>query len=137
MSIPTQVGMQGFIASAPRLTFTEWGKVRLYARVGCEHRRKESDGSVIEFDATFHDLVAFGAERAYERFRPDDRSLASGYVGSYEVGANGVTATREEFVARRVGHDLARTTYEVRQRRADSPAPGTAAERATEPVVGL
>lgn len=137
MSIPTQVGLQGFIASSPRLTFTESGMARFNARVGCERSRKEGDGSFTELNLTFHDLVVFGttAERTNERLHRGDRVLASGYLREYTV--NGSSEAREEFVALRIGHDPARTTYEVQRRQSDPPALAPAAEQASNPVIGL
>lgn len=139
MPVPTQDAMQGFIASTPRLTFTDTGRARFYARVGCQHWRKEPDGSFTELDPTFHDMAIFGttAERAYQRLHRGDRFLATGHVHEYEVDADGATETREEFVARRVGHDLARTSYEVQRRQNEPPAVTPAVEQEPGRAVGL
>src|SRR3546814_17419466 len=51
------------------------------------------------------------AERAYARFRAGDQFVASGYVHEYEFDRDGETVQSEEFVARRIGHDTARTRY--------------------------
>lgn len=136
MSIPTQMSLTGFIASAPQLTFTGNGAARCCARIGCEPVRNEVDGSSTELDPTFHDMVVFGktAERAYDRLRKGDRFIASGYIHEYEVTVNGRSTIREEFVARRIGHDLARTTYSVRRR---EPAVAEPAAQPTEPAVGM
>ncbi|WP_231123654.1 single-stranded DNA-binding protein [Nocardioides sambongensis] len=87
MSIPTQMSLTGFIASPPEIHFSESGTARMHARIGCEHYRKEVDGSFTKLDPTFHDLVVFGdtALKAYERFRKGDAFLASGYIHEYEV----------------------------------------------------
>ena len=79
MTIPTQMSLHGFIATAPQLNFTGNGAARFYARVGVEHFRKETDDSFIRLDPTFHDMVMFRstAERAYARFRVGDQFLAS------------------------------------------------------------
>lgn len=45
MTIPTQMSLPGFMATAPQLNFTGNGVARFYARVGVEHDRKETDGS--------------------------------------------------------------------------------------------
>lgn len=115
MTIPTQMSLPGFIATAPELAFTSNGTARFYARVGIEHYRKETDGTFTKLESTFHNLVAFNktAERAYDQFRVGDNIVASGYLNEYEVDRNGHTELREEFVARRLGHDAARTRYEV------------------------
>jgi single-strand DNA-binding protein len=101
MSLPTQMSLHGFIATVPDLTFTRTGTARFYARVGCEHYRKEVDGGFTKLDPTFHDP----------------------------------TVVREEFVARRIGHDTARTPYDVQRRRGTSP--DQVAEQAPQPAVGL
>ena len=137
MSLPTQMSLHGFIATVPDLTFTRTGTARFYARVGCEHYRKEVDGGFTKLDPTFHDLVLFEAtaERAYARFRKGDSFIASGYIHQYEVAKDDTTVVREEFVARRIGHDTARTPYDVQRRRVTSP--DQVAEQAPQPAVGL
>jgi single-strand DNA-binding protein len=142
MTIPTQMSLHGFIATAPQINFTGNGVARFYARAGVEHYRKEADGSFTKLDSTFHDLVAYAktAERAYARFKVGDNFVASGYVSEYEVDRNGQTEAREEFIARRIGHDLARTKYEVDRTPARQPDPPNADLSATnEPAqaVGL
>ena len=47
------------------------------------------------------------AERAYARFRVGDQFVASGYINEYELEKHGHVEAREEFVARRIGHDVA------------------------------
>src|SRR3546814_19014760 len=74
-------------------------------------------------------LFKSSAERAYARFRAGDQFVASGYVHEYEFERDGTTVQREEFVARRIGHDTARTRYNV-----DRPTP--AAERDAGPEAG-
>ena len=136
MPIPTQMSLNGFIATVPDLTFTQTGKARFYARVGCEHHRKEVDGSFTKLDPTFHDLVLFEAtaERAYAQFRKGDAFVASGYIHEYEVEEDGSSVVREEFIARRIGHDTVRTTYEVHRRRLTTPQP--AVDPVTQSAVG-
>ena len=126
MTIPTQMSLHGFIATAPELNFTGNGVARFYARVGIEHFCKETDGSFTKLDPTFHDMVMFKttAERAYARLRAGDQFVASGYVNEYEVKKNGHLLPREEFVARRIGHDAARTRYSV-----DRPKPDQSVEQ--------
>lgn len=116
MAIHTQESLSGFIASDPQLTFTERGEARFYAKIGREHYRKESDGSFTQIETTFHDLVAFRktAERAYERFAKGDKFISEGYTREYDHTApNGENVRAEEFVARKLGHDIARSTYTV------------------------
>ena len=142
MTIPTQMSLHGFIATAPQLNFTGNGVARFYARVGVEHFRKGTDGSFTKLDPTFHDMVMFRstAERAYARFRVGDQLVASGYVNEYELEKNGHVEAREEFVARRIGHDTVRTRYSV-----DRPKPDKSVEQPpslsvvddSRPAVGL
>ena|SRR5680860_330569 len=125
MTIPTQMSLHGFVASPPQLNFTGNGAARFYACVGVEHFRKELDGSFTRLDPTYHDMVLFGAsaERAYARFKIGDQFIASGYIHEYELDKHGSTVPREEFVARRIGHDLARTRYSVERSASRQPDP--------------
>lgn len=142
MAIPTQMSLHGFIATAPQISFTGNGAARFYARIGVEHFRKETDGSFTKMDPTFHDLVAYAktAERAYARFKVGDNFVASGYISEYEVDRNGQTEAREEFVARRIGHDVARTRYDVDRtpsRQPDPPTADLAAAKEPAEAIGL
>jgi single-stranded DNA-binding protein len=142
MTIPTQMSLQGFIATAPQLTFTGNGTARFYARIGVEHFRKETDASYAKLESTFHDMVMFNAtaERAYARFRVGDSFVASGYIHEYELEKQGQIEGREEFVARRVGHDTARTRYDVDRspsRQPDPPGAQIVARHEPIPAVGL
>jgi hypothetical protein len=47
------------------------------------------------------------------RFANSDSFVAEGYVRTFQVEHNGETLEREQFVAKNIGHDLARTNYEV------------------------
>lgn len=140
MSIPTQLSLHGYIATAPELTKTRDGSPRFHARIGVEQFRKEADGSVSKVDPVHCDLVAYDttAQRAFERFRVGDSFVAAGYVNEYEVDGNGEKVPRQEFVARRIGHDLARTRYDVLRGSAAAAEmlPTTGSESIT-PAVGL
>ncbi|WP_028637079.1 single-stranded DNA-binding protein [Nocardioides sp. URHA0032] len=142
MTIPIQMSLHGFIATAPQINFTANGGARFYARVGVEHYRKETDGSFTKLEPTFHDLVAYAktAERAHARFKVGDNFVASGYINEYELDRNGQTQAREEFVARRIGHDLARTRYEIDRtpsRQPDPPGADLPAGKEPAQVVSL
>ena len=142
MTIPSQMSLHGFIAAAPQLNFTGNGVARFYARVGVEHYRTEADGSFTQLESSFHDLVCYRktAERAYARFKVGDNFVASGYVHEYVLDRNGGTEAREEFVARRIGHDTARTKYDADRSPARQPEPPVAdLPSAPEParVVGI
>lgn len=125
MSIPTQMSLVGFIVSAPELHFTAAGKEHVRARVGVEQWRHEADDTFIKLDPTYHDMVAFEstARETYARFRPGDNFVASGYVHEYEVDQQGGSVIKEEFVARKIGHNANRTNYTVQRRLHAQPEP--------------
>jgi single-strand DNA-binding protein len=141
MSIATQMSLTGFFATAPELHLTAAGKECLRARVGVQHFRKEVDGSFTELDKTFHNLVMFEAtaRNAYHRFCAGDSFVASGYIHEYEVDRGAATDLSEEFVARKIGHDVNLTPYEVqRPRGASMAAPAlTALAPVTADAAGL
>lgn len=115
MAIETQPSIHGFIATEPKLTYTDDGTARMYARIGIEHAHREDDGSFTQLDPTFHDMTIFRktAEEATERLHKGDRFVASGRVHEYTYERDGHTIPAEEFIASRIGHDLARTRYDV------------------------
>jgi single-stranded DNA-binding protein len=115
MAIHTQQSISGFVASQPQLTTTSKGDARLYFRFGQEHFRREEDGTFTQTETTYHHLVMFGrsAERLTDRLSKGDNILAEGYVRPVNYERDGQPVESEEFVAKRIGHDLARTRYEV------------------------
>lgn len=115
MAIQTQQSFSGFVASDPQLTRTENGDARLYMKVGKEHYRQEQDGSFTQLETSFHNLVAFKAtaEQGHARLAKGDKFVAEGYVREYTYQRDGQAVEGEEFVARRLGHDMARTRYAV------------------------
>ncbi len=137
MTIPTQLSLHGFIATAPELTFVGNGEARFHARAAIEQWRRELNGDLTKLDPVSCDLVVFGrrAERAYDRFRKGDQFVASGYINEYERQRDGHTVACEEFVARRMGHDSFRTRYIV-DREHPNPSATTAATM-PQPVVGV
>lgn len=131
MAIRTQQSLTGFIATDPQLTYTEKGEARFYARVGQENYRRETDGSFTKLEPDFHNLVIYraSAERAFERFVKGDSFVAEGYAHEYSYTRDGQQIEGEEFVAKKMGHDTARTTYDVTRTRRDEPAPERDASR--------
>ena len=115
MALHTQQSLSGFIASEPKQSVTEAGEACFYVRIGQPHFRREDDGHFTELEPSFHDLVAYRAtaERAISRFVKGDSFVAEGYVRTFQVERDGDIVEREEFVAKKIGHDLARTNYEV------------------------
>ena len=115
MAIRTHQSISGFVASDPQLSQTERGDARLYLKVGIEHYRKEPDNTYTQLETTFHDLIAYrgAAEQGAERLAKGDNIIADGRVLDYSSERNGQRYEGEEFIATRIGHDLARTRYEV------------------------
>ncbi len=115
MSIHTQESVSGFIAREPELTMTAKGDPRLYMKFGQEHFRREEDGTFTQLESTYHHLVMFGrsAERVHERFAKGDSFIAEGYQRPVNYERDGQAIESEEFVAKRIGHDAARTRYDV------------------------
>ena len=94
-------------------------------KVGKEHFRQEQDGSFTELEPTFHNLVAFkaAAEQGHARLSKGDRFIAEGFVRQYTYERDGQTIEGEEFTARRIGHDMARTRYRGRPHTAEGRQP--------------
>ena len=115
MAIRTQQSISGFIATDPQLTVTDRGEARFYARFGQENFHSEEDGSFTKLEPSFHNLVMYRAtaERAFERFTKGDSFVAEGYAHEYSYERDGQSLSGEEFVAKKIGHDTARTRYEV------------------------
>ncbi|WP_137843352.1 single-stranded DNA-binding protein [Microbacterium sp. 2FI] len=143
MALHTQESISGFIASDPQRSVTDKGDTRFYVRIGQPHFRRNEDGSFTELAPTFHDMVAYRAtaERAFERFAKGDSFVAEGYLRTFPIERDGQTIDGEEFVAKKLGHDLARTNYDVdRTRRAAHTQPDAATHapsRAHAPALGM
>ncbi|WP_105034146.1 single-stranded DNA-binding protein [Cryobacterium aureum] len=122
MAFHIQQSLSGFIASDPQQSVTENGDARFYVRIGQPHFRHEYSGSFTALEPTFHDLVAYRAtaERALNRLAKGDSFIAEGYVHTFQVERDGEVIQREEFVAKKIGHDLARTNYQVDRTHLDS-----------------
>ena len=116
MQIKTATSMSGFIASTPQISRMDNGEIRCYIKAGQEHYTRHEDGTFTQEAATFHDLILFRkpAERAIEMFRKGDRFIAEGYLHTYQATSHdGLAEEREEFVARKIGHDSVYTAYQV------------------------
>ena len=144
MAIHTQQSISGFVASQPQLTTTSKGDARLYFRFGQEHFRREEDGTFTQTETTYHHLVMFGrsAERLTDRLSKGDNILAEGYVRPVNYEREGQPVESEEFVAKRIGHDMARTRYDVdrtpRQNSVQESLPrDPAPAQRTSPAIGL
>ena len=138
MTIPTQMSLAGFIVSAPELHSAESGTEYCRIRVGVEQWRKEVDGTFTKLDPTFHDMVAFEktARVACGMFQPGDNFIASGYIHEYEVDNRDGSVIKEEFVARKIGHNANQTNYVV-ARSHHAPAEPALNAGPPAPAVGL
>lgn len=124
MTIPIRQSLEGVFLTGLRPGTTRSGIPVLHARVRAQQSRREGETFTPQEPVTC-DLVVFheSTQRTRTRFRPGDAFIASGHVNTYEVTRDGVTVQCEEFVARRLGHDAARTRYKVtRTRRRLRPA---------------
>ncbi|WP_449276701.1 single-stranded DNA-binding protein [Leucobacter sp. GX24907] len=122
MSIRTKESLSGFVATDPELTFTSKGDARVYMRVGQPQARFEEDGTFMQLDPEFTDLVMFrkSAELAHEQFRKGDNFIAEGETRTY-TGDDGTE--REQFIASRIGHDNNITRYTVDRRSPERETP--------------
>lgn len=138
MAIQTQESLSGFIASDSQLRETSKGDARFYARIGKEHFRREDDGSFTQTETTYHHMVMFGrsAEHAHARFAKGDNFIAEGYTRPVSYERDGQNVEGEEFVAKKIGHDTARTRYDVDRtpRRAVAEREATAFEAPHRPA---
>ena len=76
------------------------------------------------------------AEHAHDRFTKGDNFIAEGYTREVNYERDGQAVESEEFVAKKIGHDTARTRYEVDRtpRRAAAERDAAAFEPASRPV---
>ena len=138
MSIPTQMSLAGFIVSISDLHTTGSGSPHVRARVGVEQWRHEATDTLIKLDPTYHDVVAYdhAASVLSTRFRPGDFFIASGYIHEYEIDQPGGSLIKEEFVARKIGHNANHTPYVV-QRRPPHRPPAARTAVHQQPAVGM
>lgn len=141
MSIPTQMSLVGFIVATPERHSTEGRNDFVRVRIGVEHWGKEANGDYTPLEPTYHDMVAYAAaaDRIRTRFRKGDSFIASGYIHEYEVEQPGGSVIKEEFVARKIGHNANHTSYTVERGRHAAPAhpsPTVPAVR-HQPAVGM
>ncbi|WP_447925367.1 single-stranded DNA-binding protein [Georgenia muralis] len=116
MTIPVQQSLTRFIAIDADVSLTNTGVTQVRFTAGVERVRREQAGPFTKREHSLHELLIVGrsAERAAARFREGgDQFIAHGYVETRYAEAPALSAAREVYVARRIGHDLARTTYEV------------------------
>ncbi|MFJ3408196.1 single-stranded DNA-binding protein [Promicromonospora sp. NPDC090134] len=137
MTIPIRQSLEGVFLTGLRPGTTRTGLPVLRARVRAQQWQREGE-TFTPGEPVTCDLVVFheSTQRARTRFRPGDAFIASGHVNTYNVTHDGKLIQREEFVARRLGHDAARTRYKVtrtrrRLRPATAPAAVTGSGRAS------
>lgn len=102
----------GFVASEPKLTYHD-GKPRLYFKAGQEHYEYGPDGSRTKLPTTFHDVIAFkgAAASGGQHLAKLDWFVAQGRLESNVNPNTGVES--KEFIANRLGPDLARMNIEI------------------------
>lgn len=107
-AIPTTIGVEGRLAADPALKRARNG--RPFVRVAFEAEpapQRDADGQFVRVSRVSCELVCFGqaARTLSRRFRMGDFLVASGRLDRSQEPV--------VFVARRLGHDAARTTYRV------------------------
>lgn len=115
-TIKTQHSTSGFIVGDLRLQQTDDGTPMLIARVGQEQFESDGNNGFKQLDNFYFNIVQYGksAERSFHQFKPGDRFVAEGYVKDFKFeNREGVTIEGKEFVAKKIGHDTARTRYTV------------------------
>lgn len=116
MAIKTQQSISGFIVGSMKLEHTSSGDAMLTARVGQDRFERTDAGGFNQLDPAYFDIAMYRAtaERAFVSFKPGDRFVAEGYVHEYEyTNREGQQMPGEEFVVKKIGHDTARTRYNV------------------------
>ncbi|PUB20901.1 single-stranded DNA-binding protein [Promicromonospora sp. AC04] len=142
MTIPIRQSLEGVFLTGLRPGTTRTGIPVLRATVRVQRWRHEQDETFTAQEPVTCDLVVFheGTQRARTRFRPGDAFVASGHVNTYDAQRDGKTVQCHEFVARRIGHDAARTRYKVtrtrRRLRPTSPAAALAGSGTRAPRTG-
>lgn len=115
MADSTTEPLSGYIASEPDTKRTRQGKARFFAFVGKPIYQEAPDGSRTRIGTNHLPLVAYGrvADAAAGRFARGDNFIAEGYSRPYSYEKDGQAVEGKEFVALGIGHDAARTNYEV------------------------
>ena len=115
MADETTEPLWGYIASEPDTKPTRNGKPRFFAFAGEPKYQDEPDGSRTRVGTEYRPMVAYGrvAEAAADKFARGDNFIAAGYNRPYSYKKDGKTVEGEEFVIQGIGHDSARTRYEV------------------------
>lgn len=129
MTIPIRQSLEGVFLTGLQPGTTRTGVPVLRARVRAQQWQHEGE-TFTPGEPVTCDLVVFheSTQKTRTRFRPGDAFIASGHINTYDITRDGKTVQREEFVARRLGHDAARTRYKVtRTRRRLRPATAFAA----------
>ncbi|WP_423464185.1 single-stranded DNA-binding protein [Promicromonospora sp. MS192] len=118
MTIPIRQSLEGVLLTGLRPGTTRAGVPVLRARVRAQQWRHEGE-TFTPGEPVTCDLVVFheSTQRARARFRAGDAFIASGHVNTYDVTRDGQRVQHQEFVARRLGHDAARTRYKVTRSR--------------------
>lgn len=122
MAIKTQQSVSGFIVGFLKLDQTSNGDSRFTARVGQDRFERLENGEFRELDPEYFNIVQFrkAADRSFAAFKPGDRFVAEGYTREFSfTGRDGAEIAGEEFVVKKIGHDTARTNYDVIRKEKD------------------
>lgn len=111
--------MTGNIVFDPRYSGGNGKKSRTSFRIASTSRHREMNGTWVDGDTTFMDVVCFGtlAEHVVESLGKGSPVIVTGRLQSRTVepeGSDGRKTTYYEIVAAAVGPDLSRVAVEVR-----------------------
>lgn len=116
MAITTEPGIRGFIVGNMRLEQTKNNVLRFTARVGQDHFERLGPGEFRQLESDYFNIVQLGdhAQKSFAHFKPGDRFIANGEIRPFTyTNRNGEEISGEEFRVTSIGHDPARTNYEV------------------------
>ncbi|GAB4086400.1 hypothetical protein GCM10028784_30300 [Myceligenerans cantabricum] len=127
--IPVEQGLEGMLETDLTWSETRDGTAMLRGRVRVERWRASSGGPPHRLPPVFCTLVVFNehTQKARAHFQAGDAILASGRLRALPSDEQG--KERHVFVARRLGHDAARTRYQVVRTLAQARARRAAARR--------
>lgn len=124
--LDTRDSIYGRVESTPIFTESDNGTKRLYFKARQDHYRYNGGNSYTRLASTYPDVIAFdaAASHGHAQLAKGDWFIAQGRVREHVNPNTGVV--EDQFVASRIGHDMARTDYEVNR------TPERTAERDTQ-----
>jgi single-strand DNA-binding protein len=93
--------LEGGLVADPELAFSQQGKAWVRFRVACKDRVRGENGTWVDGDATFIDVVAFGkpAEHFVESVRKGDQVFVVGKLQQQEYEKDGQKRTSYRILA--------------------------------------